>query len=108
VLENDAEIQRELAKVPANKLDREFELLEELAVRTLRNVMENGERDRDRLRAVEYTLDQRLGLKQPRQPINVTLNIPDINDKLKLVRERKRELEERCVEVEAKLVSTTS
>jgi hypothetical protein len=106
VLMHDAEIQEALAKVEVNKLDKEFELLEDLAIRTLKSIMENGERDRDRKGAACYVLDQRLGLKQPKQPINVTLNIPDINGKLQQIRDRKRELDARCVEVEAKLVSS--
>jgi len=104
VLANNVEIQNALVEAKANVMDSEFAMLEKLAFRTLKDVMSNGEKDSVRLAAAEYVIDQRLGLKKPKVEINV-FSVPDFNEKLRLVRERRKELEANCVEVEANVVA---
>jgi len=67
----------------------------------MKEVMLGGDKDSVRKSAAEYVLDQRLGLKKPKATVNV-FNIVDFNERLKEVKERRRQLEERTIEVEGK------
>jgi len=104
VLQHDAEIARELEKVGYNKVEAEFATLEDIAIRTLKELLLNGENDGVRMKATAYVMDQRLGLKKPKQEINV-FNVCDFNDRLKAVRERRQQLEQSAIDVESKLVT---
>lgn len=104
VLKNDSEIQTEIEKAEINKLESEFEQLEKLAFTTVKSILQSGDKDSARLAAAAYVLDQRLGLKKPKS-LEVTFKISDFNDRLKLVKQRREQLEQECIDVESKLVA---
>ncbi len=105
VLVNDREVSSKIEKADTNKLEAEFQSLEELALATLKSVMVDDEaKASTRLNAATYVIDQRLGLKAPKT-LNMTFNIVEFNDRLREVKRRKAELEAVTVESTRKLIA---
>lgn len=99
---NNGEVGKELEESRRVQLDTELENLQEAAIRVMHDVMTNGERDRDRLRAAEYVVDHGLGLKKPKADIKV-FAVVDFNKRLEQVKERRRQLEQGSIPVDATL-----
>jgi len=103
VLQFDDEMRAEIQK-HESRLEGEFAALEDVALRTLKTLLTDADKDSVRMAAAAYVMDQRLGLKKPRLDAHISLNIGSINERLVSVRQRKKELEDSCIEVESKLV----
>jgi hypothetical protein len=77
---------------PETPLEREFQKLELDAIRTLKEVMLNGDKDSARIAAAGYVLDQRLGLKKPKAA-DVTINVFDFNERIAKARARREAID---------------
>lgn len=104
VLTNDAQVANELERCVVSKLENSFAQLEDMAVKTVKEIMQFGDKDSTRLSAATLVIDQRLGLKKPKQSV-VVFNIGSINETIRQVKERRRQLEQGSIEVDSKLVA---
>jgi hypothetical protein len=103
VLTRNGEVRNELEKsMPTDRLEKEFTGLEQLAMNTIKEIIQYGDKDSVRLAAATYVTDQRLGLKKPKAT-TINFNVFDLNERLREVRARKNAME---VEVEVTPVMT--
>ncbi len=105
VLVNDREVASKIERADTNKLEAEFQSLEDLAIGAIREVLTDSDvKASTKMNAAAYVLDQRLGLKAPKT-LNMTFNIVEFNDRLREVKRRKAELEAVTVESTSKLIA---
>ncbi len=103
VLKNDKEMVREIQKFSAeaaSRLDETFADLEPLAVATMKELLQNAEKESVQFAAAQYVMDQRLGLKKPARQ-TVVLNVVDINERFQRMKERRRQLQEGAIDIDA-------
>lgn len=102
VLITDEEVKKSVERAGRDKINAEFSSITQLAVETMKELMEGANKESVRFAATAYILDQQLGLKEPKTQIQI-FTAQNFNDRIRMVKERKRELEERCIEVESKV-----
>lgn len=94
VVKTNGEMGVELAKDKLNKAQRvedKLGALEDLAIGTIKQILQCGDKDSTRLAASIEVLDTIRGLKQPKNPVTVNYNF-DINARLNEVEARRMQM----------------
>lgn len=104
VLSQDTEMRREVKKlgdVAVANISTKIGDLQELALATFKDLLQNSDVDSVKLKAAAYIIDERLGLKKPKESTEIKITVVDFNARMEQVKARREALAQKVVDVEA-------